>query len=308
MAYRDIIIADGPVAYWRLGETTGTVAVDETGNHNASYVNSPTIGAPGLLSNDSDTAVLLDGVSHHLLAGSSLLASRSSFTIEAWLKPTAGGVGVRQEIYSEYDASNVARGFFVYFGAGKTIEVVISSDGTSNNRIYAYTNNVIPDEVVADGFHLVVTFDSGTVKTYIKGVEYPMTVDVRGTVNSVYSGSPAPFIGCSADLQSPINNFFNGVIDELAVYHYALSIYNVIGHLNAGTAFSAYSLAGNVLTSAGAAADFVAVFAWPNGARVSVTAPAADGSWGVSVDPGDYGITYLAAGCQPVTHGPYTVE
>ena len=33
--YRNTILADGPVAYWRLGESAGLRAYDETANNNA---------------------------------------------------------------------------------------------------------------------------------------------------------------------------------------------------------------------------------------------------------------------------------
>src|SRR5439155_1183684 len=32
-AYRDVILADNPIMYWRLGETSGTIAQDESANH-----------------------------------------------------------------------------------------------------------------------------------------------------------------------------------------------------------------------------------------------------------------------------------
>ena len=39
--YRDTVMSDSPTAYWRFGETTGTVAVDETDNYPGTYNNSP---------------------------------------------------------------------------------------------------------------------------------------------------------------------------------------------------------------------------------------------------------------------------
>src|SRR5438128_2699447 len=58
-AYSDAVLADTPVAYWRLGEATGsTIAVDQTANHNnGTYVGSPTLGQLGAINGDADTAV-----------------------------------------------------------------------------------------------------------------------------------------------------------------------------------------------------------------------------------------------------------
>ena len=41
-AYRDVILADNPIMYWRLGETSGTIAYDESANHrDATYIHQP---------------------------------------------------------------------------------------------------------------------------------------------------------------------------------------------------------------------------------------------------------------------------
>lgn len=55
--YAAVVWADAPVGYWRLGEANGTTAVDEMGNGNGTYVNSPTLGDTGALDGDANTAV-----------------------------------------------------------------------------------------------------------------------------------------------------------------------------------------------------------------------------------------------------------
>jgi len=51
--YRATVLADTPLAYWRLGETTGTVAHDETGNgHDGTYIGGYTLGQTGALTGD----------------------------------------------------------------------------------------------------------------------------------------------------------------------------------------------------------------------------------------------------------------
>ena len=52
-AYRDAVLADSPVGYWRLAETTGA-AVDTAGNAaGGTYNGGMTRGVPGALANDS---------------------------------------------------------------------------------------------------------------------------------------------------------------------------------------------------------------------------------------------------------------
>jgi len=60
--YDDLIMGRPDLAgYWKLSETSGTVAVDETGNNDGVYVGSYTQGVPGLVVNSSESAVDFTG-------------------------------------------------------------------------------------------------------------------------------------------------------------------------------------------------------------------------------------------------------
>lgn len=59
--YPGLVNALNPIAYYRLGEASGTTMVDEVGAHNGTYQISPTLGATGCLIGDSDTAVTFTG-------------------------------------------------------------------------------------------------------------------------------------------------------------------------------------------------------------------------------------------------------
>ena len=64
MTYASEVLADTPLAYYRLGEASGTTLVDSSGNaRDGTYAGSPTLGAASLLVSDpSNTAVSFDGV------------------------------------------------------------------------------------------------------------------------------------------------------------------------------------------------------------------------------------------------------
>ncbi|HXF56088.1 MAG TPA: PQQ-dependent sugar dehydrogenase, partial [Actinomycetota bacterium] len=48
--YRDEVLSDAPLGYWRLGEASGTTASDASGGgHDGTYLGGATLGAPGLL-------------------------------------------------------------------------------------------------------------------------------------------------------------------------------------------------------------------------------------------------------------------
>lgn len=57
-----LVLGYNPLAYYRHGEPSGTTMVDSSGNgHHGTYTGSPTLGASGLLTGSSDTAVSLNG-------------------------------------------------------------------------------------------------------------------------------------------------------------------------------------------------------------------------------------------------------
>ncbi|HEY4313928.1 MAG TPA: LamG-like jellyroll fold domain-containing protein, partial [Actinomycetes bacterium] len=95
-AYRDGVVADGPEAYWRLGELGGVTAADETGAHPATYQGAPGLREPGALAGDPDTAVSFDGVNDDLVAADQPWR-RGDFTVETWVKTSErGGVLMSQ--------------------------------------------------------------------------------------------------------------------------------------------------------------------------------------------------------------------
>ena len=57
-SYGQVVLAKGPVGYWRLGEAGGPTAFDSSGNGNdGTYYGHPSFGQPGAINNNPDTAV-----------------------------------------------------------------------------------------------------------------------------------------------------------------------------------------------------------------------------------------------------------
>ena len=62
-AYRAAVLGTaGLIAYWRLGEATGSVAADEKGANPGGYSGGLTLGDPGALAGDADASAQFDGV------------------------------------------------------------------------------------------------------------------------------------------------------------------------------------------------------------------------------------------------------
>ena len=85
--YPTEVAANSPVAYWRLGETSGTVAADEIGSNDGDYLGGYTLGQTGALVGDSDVAANFNGSTGRVEVTPLPMSVTDEWTIEAWVKP-----------------------------------------------------------------------------------------------------------------------------------------------------------------------------------------------------------------------------
>ena len=56
----------------------------------------------------------------------------------------------------------------------------------------------------------------------------------------------------------------------------------------------------------GTAIDYVLIFRWKDGKRLGKSIPNNAGNWSFDYDTNMIvGVTYVADGCEPISHGPY---
>ncbi|MFJ1616804.1 LamG-like jellyroll fold domain-containing protein [Streptomyces sp. NPDC088249] len=94
--YRTTVLDADPYAYWRLGETSGTVAADTVdlnqGKYNGLYRN-VTLGGTGPLAGSTQKAATFNGTTSYVEIPSAPGATPSYTTVSLWFKTTqAGGV------------------------------------------------------------------------------------------------------------------------------------------------------------------------------------------------------------------------
>src|SRR5215472_2077563 len=97
-SYSQVILAKGPVGYWRLGEAGSPSAFDSSGSgSDGTYNGSPSFGIPGAIAGDPDTAVGFNGpdsgdyveVPDPASQAFSQPASGAGLTVEVWMRPDA---------------------------------------------------------------------------------------------------------------------------------------------------------------------------------------------------------------------------
>lgn len=212
--YRATVLADNPVAYWRLGETSGTQAVDASGNGwHGVYEGSITLGESGLLTGDSDTAVRFPdtGNTNRVSISGFNVSFPNGISCEAWIKKAAGVQGT-------------------YLRRGN--DFMLDADGGSNRLRFTinaqfglgtYLN--FPQDGLRH--HVAGTFDGSTLRVYLDGQQVSSS-QFTGTVNN---GSTLLRLGNQDDQPTRV---FRGVLDEVALYAHPLSPDRVLAHYEDG--------------------------------------------------------------------------
>jgi hypothetical protein len=227
--YRDIVLAEGPLAYWRLGDSTGPIIVDEIGPHpGTASQKGLTYGVPGLLA--GDTAMSFDGQFSTInVANAWDFEGLAPYTFEVWVK-LAPATTLYPRIISKETKSAPRGGYCLLGGA--------PADGGSpffGNERWEDANDIL--SVYFHGpvssvkwTHVVARFDGGHGAIFVNGAlvnSYGTPADAGLLINS-----SAFIIGSDANLGS----HFAGSLDEMAVYGKALSDVVIANHYLAGLA------------------------------------------------------------------------
>jgi len=209
MAYNDDVLALSPIAYWRLGESSGTTATDEIGSYDATYTNSPTLGATGLLEGDSDTAVTFDGTNDYIEKSTSdFRISDSQGSISFIFNTTkTSGSGT---VFSSYMTSN----------SNYSIQVFVNSSG--DIRFWQVNNDVGTVEGTSVGgfndgnnHHVVITSDGSEYRFYVDGTDITGAVG-NGDWFADTSNRNNIAIGTAVINGTPAQ-YFDGTIDEVFI-------------------------------------------------------------------------------------------
>jgi hypothetical protein len=215
--YRDTVLADSPLSYWRLDETGGTTASDLMHTHNGTYNASPSLSQPGALVDDPDPAVSLNGSTQSVTVPYAAALNPPQFSAEVWAKPT-GGAGTYRGVLASRTYPN---GWVIYAGSNNTWQFWIDN-GTKMSILHG------SPITLNTWTHLVGTFDGTTARFYVNGVL------VASSTISSYSPqtSLALVIGQS---EVGTSYFFPGSVDEPAIYAVPLSASQVQNHYLVGS-------------------------------------------------------------------------
>jgi MYXO-CTERM domain-containing protein len=260
--YADTVLADNPVAYWRMTEipTVGGTALDASsvsGLQNAEY-NSTAQGRgpnsldddwgvyPGFESDNAGTWMYTRGQSNYYATYADTgsgdpLRITGGLTLEAWVAPHAYQTGKSPGIINKYKFGGYS--YTLYLTDSGHVIMNIWGDGdTQRTQVYTlnhYTENGF--EPLAAGqlkwYYVVGTFDPGdAMRLYVNGV---MVAELTDDVpNSIQDTDTDVWLGTYND-NDPLNHAFEGHMDEVAIYDRALSPADVARHWDAALGIEA---------------------------------------------------------------------
>ncbi len=209
--YSDEVLVDGPRGYWRLGESVGPTAFDQTGAHPGVYENGPSLGQSGAVG-DADSAVRFDGVNDQLrVADGGGSDSASAFSIETWIKPAQ--LPSYTATISRRDVQHLLR--LRYDGA---LELRVWRNGSST--VLRTAKGLIS---TGAWYHVVVTYDGSQLTIWRDG-----TAAATRAIAAPLGVSTKPLYLAS----SGGYDWFNGTLDEFALYDTALTPARIAAHLN----------------------------------------------------------------------------
>lgn len=292
--YAQAVMQDGPIDYWRLGETSGTTGADLIGTRPLTYAG-VTLNSAGALAGDTNPSVTFGGTSTSRAASaSSRPGQTSNLSVQAWFRTntTRGGKIVGYGNSQTGSSGNNDR------------HVYLDNTGRLNfGVIYGTTRSVVtsPRAYNDNAWHQVTaTLGADGMKLYVDGALVASRADV--TRANEYPG----FWRIGGDNLAnwpnrPSSDFFNGRIDEVAIYNKVLDAASIGRQYTIGTTAAVPNRAPSAVIAA-TATDL----------RVALDGAGSSDSDGTIVsyrwDFGDGGVaTGVTASRTYATAGTYTV-
>jgi PKD repeat protein len=220
-AYGAAVYNDDPTLYWRLGESTGSAAADSGQQENpGTYAGGVTQGLTGALSGVNNSAASFGAGSG--VSSNAQFNNPATYSLETW-----------------FNTTTTVGGKLIGFGNAQTGQsssydrhVYMQDDGTLVFGTYTgQLNTVTSGSPYNDGnwHHAVAIQSSGGMKLYVDGV-------LVGTNPQTGAQDYSGYWRIGGDTTwSSSSPWFNGKLDEVAVYSSALSAQDIANHYSLGS-------------------------------------------------------------------------
>ena len=204
----NLVQSTGPIAHWKLDESSGTTAVDSEGGHDGSLVGNAT-WSTGTLGGALD----FDGAGDRVDVGPILDGGASNISVTAWVFKRDTG---DDRVITKSSGTARSDHIFSLGVANTTIRVRLQTTDNGGNSDYD-GGTISLDQWV----HLAFTYDGGVLRIYKNGTEtasYAVTGDMIASTLDVVI----------ANVDASNNRYWNGLLDDVRIYDRALDSAEIV--------------------------------------------------------------------------------
>lgn len=224
--YRDAVIADGPLAYWRFDETSGTTAKDEMGDYDGTYMLSPKLGQVGAFEGSRAVSFVKDTDARMIVVGKKdfQFLGNAPYTVEVWVHP--GRFANYQWLVTTERSFDTRAGWSVLTDVDALLHYEMwQNDGGvgSNDLLRAFTSDPGATLKLGSWQYVVVAYDGTTVNAWLDGAR----IGTQSWPKPTTSGGDL-VVGCYGDGTQCLDDW---LLDDLAIYDWALDDEIVAKHL-----------------------------------------------------------------------------
>lgn len=200
-----------PSAWFRLGETSGSQALNEKPSGNGTYVGSPLLNQTGLVLYDSNKSVQFDGTDDRISTTTGLITS-SDCSFGMWIKTSVAGTPTfYRMLYAQGPNGNRNQIFFGINNEGKLYLALYNQSAVL--QVSALTTTAITD----GNLHFVgfssVGGNNTTATIYIDGVA---SATATGGLWSPAGSATSSICGPN---DGSVNGYFSGGADEVVIFN-----------------------------------------------------------------------------------------
>lgn len=223
--FYEMVQAAKPVAYYRLGEKSGTTLYDSGPNTlHGGYSTSALLNQESAILGEQSSPVSDGSVYFNNAAGAAGQVSFSStlnpsvFSVACWVLPHDTLTQNEFIMHSKEPAGAEVRGYALDFFGGQVLANICT--GSSQSTLTGPTFSTFV------WHHVVLTYDGTNARLYTDGV-------LQATLATAFS--PATSVAFTIGANSSLTENFHGNVDELAVFNYALTAQQISGFYQAGS-------------------------------------------------------------------------
>lgn len=216
MSYLTEVLADSPIAYWRLDTTTGTETDLGSGGHTLTYVGTVTRGTSSLLPADSDLSATYPGGANYCSTPNvpDLRFTTGPWAVEAWVQATA---------YTGFQTIQ-------QMGSGGGLGYIFGTQDDELRITIPSVTDVVSTQVNLTGRHHVAAqfrtdrniefYKDGALVQIVTNASLPLT-NTSSTIAKIGSNA--------ADTET-----WTGKIDEVALYATGINSSRLMAHYLTG--------------------------------------------------------------------------